>query len=539
MLKINLLFCFIFFMCSGFVNAQWQWAHSFGGPSFDEACTVASDHSNNCYLSGRFGFNFQIGAFNLIGHPSYNDVFISMLDNNGNVIWATEAGGADDDVAYDIATDNLGNCIVTGYFNNTADFDGTLISSNGDDDVFIAKYDASGNLSWLKSFGSMYEDFGYRVCIDNTNNIFVTGEFRDSITVDGTTIYSTYKGIFIVKYDNNGVFKWIKNIRSTGNLSVSGITVDNSNNLYVSGNFSLWLYSGTDSIYNYSSNDLFLVKLDASGNTVWLQDGAGQLDNIEIVCNSSTTDNFGNTYLTGTFPDTIHFGIHSAVVYGNPWENDAFLCKFDSTGNKIWIRHGGGIDDYDAGLSVVNDVAGNIFLSGDFFGTSIFGNVTIINNFTLYASSLLVKYDSAGNALWGIKTIETINDCRINKIAIQDSSLYLSGFHRSQASMGSFNFNGYGYYDVIAGKLNGFTSNVSEHTGNDILLIYPNPAGSTLTIVLTDKDDAIITNLLGEKIMEEVHPFKTSGRIVLDISTLANGIYFIHAGDRVQKFLKQ
>jgi type IX secretion system substrate protein/beta-propeller repeat-containing protein len=531
----------LIFVQINFLTAQsltWQWAYGFGGLSFEEGTAVAVDANDNCYITGRFGNNCQIGSTLLTGHPSYMDAFISKLDNAGNVIWAKEGGGANQDWSYDIALDHLGNSFITGYFNSTANFGGNMISSIGFNDVFIAKYDLNGSVSWIRNFGSSHNDVGRKICTDNANNVYVAGIFQDSIVI-GTTILHTvsWQDIFLAKYDNSGNFIWVKRIGGLYDEGIGDLSIDNSNNIYLSGNFAGTLYSGTDSIYS-SMSDLFLAKFDGNGNTLWLKDGGDQIDNKNVECTTSTVDNFGNVYVAGDFKDTMYFGTNYTTAYSN--NEDAFLCKFDTSGNRFWIVHGGG-GGSDIAHSISTDAYGNIYETGGFFGNATFGSVTINNNFNLYASTFLVKYDPAGNALWGLKEIQTIVDCYFLNMTVKDSSLYQIGMNDGAATLGTFTFNGFDYYDILVGKLNGITTNVPEVNinANSFFTIYPNPANNILYTFLSKPENITITNLLGEIMFEKKAMSNSNGKIELNVSKLTTGIYLIKAGNEVRKFVKE
>jgi hypothetical protein len=129
-------------------------------------------------------------------------------DSSGNVVWANKAGGNYEDVGNSIAVDGSGNCYITGYFSSTSTFGSlTLIcQSTVYYDVFVVKYDSSGNVVWAKNAGdAITYEAGNSITIDDIGNSYVTGSFMGSITLGSFTL--TNKGssdIFIVKYDDSG-----------------------------------------------------------------------------------------------------------------------------------------------------------------------------------------------------------------------------------------------------------------------------------------------------------------------------------------------
>ena len=147
-------------------------------------------------------------------------LLISIVTNAQNFVWARSFGSAGTgifsqsyDGANEIATDPSGNVIVAGYFNGTVDFDPSIFTSNltsaGNDDVFIAKYNSSGNLQWVKQLGNANQDNITDLKCDGSGNIYFTGNFSGTLDFNpsATVLNLTAIGgtdIYAVKYDNNG-----------------------------------------------------------------------------------------------------------------------------------------------------------------------------------------------------------------------------------------------------------------------------------------------------------------------------------------------
>jgi len=128
-----------------------------------------------------------------------------------NFLWVEQAGGTDIDIGRAIATDGSGNSIVTGEFSGTATFGDTTLTSDGSNDIFIAKYDGDGNFLWVEQAGGTDIDIGRAIATDGSGNSIVTGEFRGTATFGDTTLTSVGSSfdIFIAKYDGDGNFLWV------------------------------------------------------------------------------------------------------------------------------------------------------------------------------------------------------------------------------------------------------------------------------------------------------------------------------------------
>ena len=198
------------------------WAKSAGGSANDVGYGIATDGSGNIYVTGSFLSSIiTFGGIGLtISKSGTEDMFIVKYDPSGTALWARKAGGTSVNRGYDITTDGSGNAYVTGTFVNYPIIFGTKTLPNGGAyDMFIVKYDASGNVPWAKSAGGIYNEMGLGIATDVSGNVFVTGYFTSpkitfgTITLTNTngTNPSGYQDMFITKYDLNGNVPWAKN----------------------------------------------------------------------------------------------------------------------------------------------------------------------------------------------------------------------------------------------------------------------------------------------------------------------------------------
>src|SRR6185436_6911120 len=140
-MKKNFLVLFFFF--SAFISKGQYWIQTGGSSTIDEGMDIASDGNNNTYTAGYFTSNLSMDGFNLAS-SGLADVFIVKTNSIGNIQWMKKAGGANIDKALSVDADASGNFVVTGFFYASADFDSQIITSSGQQDIFIAKYDSSG-----------------------------------------------------------------------------------------------------------------------------------------------------------------------------------------------------------------------------------------------------------------------------------------------------------------------------------------------------------------------------------------------------------
>lgn len=378
------------------------WAKRIGGTSADNFSDIVFDAAGNIYLIGDFSttvdFDPGPGTFNMtvLGNT---DTFVLKLDVNGNFVWAKQMGSPWWDRGTSIALDASGNVITTGDFSTTsagpADFDpgpGTFTfttgTGGGNTDIFISKLTSAGAFVWAKQIGGVNGDFGNDLQIDNSNNIYVGGYFTGTTDFDpnaGTTnlISLGFEDIYVLKLDNAGNFLWARNMGSNTVDYNKSIAVDGSGNVYSTGSFrgtcDFDPGVGTYTIASAGGDDVFVSKLNSSGNFVWAKSfGAASLD----VANAIYTDASGNVFTTGAFRNTVDFdpgaGSYSLTSFGSA---DVFIQKMDPAGNFLWAgQMGGAQDDYGMGMFV--DAAGIVYTTGYFNATSDFDPTAGMLNLT-------------------------------------------------------------------------------------------------------------------------------------------------------------
>src|SRR5262249_41080841 len=135
--------------------------------------------------------------------------FLAKYDSAGNVLWATQAGGTGANEGRAVVVDGAGNILQAGFFSGMATFGPINLVSQGLTDIFVAKYDASGTLTWARSAGGTNSDEAYGVAVDSEENTFIAGSFNGTATFDQTTLKSLGSDdVFLAKYDVAGRLLW-------------------------------------------------------------------------------------------------------------------------------------------------------------------------------------------------------------------------------------------------------------------------------------------------------------------------------------------
>lgn len=642
-MKVLIYIGIITFSFNSFTQTNFLWAKSIGGVSSATTMVKSMDIDNNGnlytvgFFDGTVDFDPGVGASNLTSAGGTGDIFISKINPSGNHMWTKRIGGSNLEIANSVKVDGNGNVIVGGTYSGAVDFDPgagvfnlaqTAGSLTNTVDGFILKLDASGNFIWAKSIGGVDNDFLTAIALDNMNNIYATGRFYNTCDFDpgaGTFNLTLTTGsnastsdIFIVKLNSSGSFVWAKSMGGTNNDIATSISLDGSGNVYTTGSFDGTCDfnpgAGVNNLTPIGGSDVFVSKLDATGNFVWAKGmgGAG----FEIG-NSIVIDASGQVVIAGTFTGTSDFDPGASVFNlnlwagSNPYTSDIFVVKLNSTGNFIWAKSMGGADSESVN-SMDIDASGNIYTTGSFSGTADF-NTDLGGSASFLTSAgnvdaFISKLNSSGNYVWA-KRIGSTNWDEGNSIAIDNSqNVYTSGRYKGTVDFDpeftTYNITSVGFYDMFVHKMgqcilntnvvvngstlssnwNGATyqwldcnnnfspisgatiqsftpstngnyavmvtyngcvdtttcysynlASIEENKLNEIR-VFPNPATHTITIQSISKEQLVITNLTGKVILtaKKEHEIKS-----IEIEHLPNGIYFIHQGNSIVKFIKE
>ncbi len=313
------------------------WAVTSEGDGNMDGNTVNVDNSGNVVVSGMFsGSNITFGEITLNNSGNTTpDIFVIRYNPDGNVLWAKSAGGSSYDYSRAVATSNDGSIYVTGTFESAPCSFGSLVLTNsGYNDLFVTKYDASGNEIWATSATGSGDDQGTGIVVDKDGNIIVAGSSSsETLTFDNEVLTGNdYDKIFVSKYDNNGNTIWAKMFGGDDNDEAYSVATTNGylDNIVVTGEFS-------SSILNFSSielknsaigySDIYLLVLNNDDGSVHqaLQGFGNDDDEASFV----TVDKLNNIYLTGNYRSTTLTFANNTVVNSVNTGNstDLFIAK--------------------------------------------------------------------------------------------------------------------------------------------------------------------------------------------------------------------
>ncbi|MGP8214215.1 MAG: T9SS type A sorting domain-containing protein [Bacteroidia bacterium] len=343
-------------------------------------------------------------------------VFITLFLYSNNVVAQNWLWGKEGIVTHgngiggtQIAADSYGNVYTAGLFEGTLKFGSYILQSDTliqNNCTFLAKYNPSGNIIWAKQSKGLNttNNIGaYDVTVDKNGNSFVTANFTDSIRF-GTYILShpgKSQDFFLVKYDSAGNIGWAKqsHVASSASFVESfSVSSDRNGNSYVAATFQDTITIGTFTLISNSNvHSALICKFDPNGNVLWAKQpvigATSEIDGYGI-----TNDALGNLYMTGEFNGSVQFGSYNFTAQPNTY--DVYVVKYDSNGNTLWAEQSASNTDAScAASSVSKDKFGNVYITGNFDKSVIFGKDTLTSH-NNDGDIFIVKYDSKGNEMW-------------------------------------------------------------------------------------------------------------------------------------------
>lgn len=403
-------------------------------------------------------------------------LFITCLSLNAQTNWLMKAGSGGNDEALAIATNSQGDIFTTGYFIQPALFGTTTLIPSGSGDVFIAKQNSAGIYQWAVKAGGTGSDRGLGICTDADGNIYITGFYSGTAQFGSFTLNSNAasQDVYVAKLNPTGVFEWAVSYGGNDIDLPSGIAIDAQANLIVTGQFkgagvfgNNQFNSVINPLTNEASYDIFILKINSTGNLQWAKHGQAKNDDRGL---QAATDAAGNIYLTGQYSDTLKL----TNIYPNVAYNVCYLMKLSPAGQEVWFKRLQASLTAVTGLVCKND---NLYLTGDFLGQLVLTGPPAINLSSTFARKIFIaKYTTAGAPVWA-QADGSANPLAARAIAVDDNgNAYVTGNFKCAMTeysdlYGVGVFNSVGFRDIFVVKYDGTGQRLWERqlggTGDD------------------------------------------------------------------------
>ena len=388
------------------------WAKSAGGPLNDMGEGLAVDSVYNVYVCG---YNMDVANFDTVS--LIDGGFMVKYNSSGELLWAKNQFKYNNpyygsDLFYSSMTVYKDNLYASGFMmNDTVLIDTILVAHPlGIRGNIVSCYDLNAHIKWVAQSASPYSYSG-NISTDQDGNIYVTGEFRDSIEFSGITLRNQGKhDALFCKYNPQGSLLWARQMHTTQNAYGQGIIPDFAGNCYTTGSFSGTVNFGNDSIFSDTDQDLFLSKYDGNGNFIGLTH-FGKAEGLSL-----SVDSDNKPYVNGVFSGVVTIGQNVFTSHG---DDDILLAKSDQI----------------MGMKKIESNVKNRLI---IFANPTTGkfNITIPDEFLHEKSVTLTIYDNQGKSIRSFPTIFSDNKIGLNL------STYAQGIYNAVLTNGKKSYSG-------------------------------------------------------------------------------------------------
>jgi hypothetical protein len=363
--------------------------------------------------------------------------------------------------------------------NGTAQFTGVAIFSDASSQLVNPTWTLTSTAASISGFGLFSAGEVTADVLVNLSGSYTAGGITRSASRDVTVVNDI--AVPTGPYEA----KWALAM-NTFNVSASTIAQDGA--ILLVGDFAGTLTAGGQLLTaSGSEEDIFAVKMDASGQVVWVRQYGGSNEDQVDSCAPHPS---GGWVISGNFKGTTTFGSQTLTVAGTGTKSDAFLIRLDDSGNVLWARRGGGTD-VDYGRHAVVDGSGNCFLIGHFTTSATFtGGSTTLTAVGARFDIFLAKYSSAGDFQWAKSAGGPAYDTVGSAVADAAGNIYVGGTFETQAAFGPYTLTVQGNpvsYDAYVAKWSGngdvlwatrFGEQAGEQSDDSINFLSIGPDGS-------------------------------------------------------------
>lgn len=308
------------------------WAHMFGGTNSDAAHDVVARPNGNILVTGSFkGSVPRPEPDEPLTSKGNEDIFVLELDPKGGLIWVQGYGEGQQDFGQRIALDPAGNAVVYGEFGGNVSFGGDALRSEGNQDLFLLKLDAGGKHLWSQRFGGVFNELALGLAVDPAGHIAITGSFDNEIAFGPDKLSSQGESdVFVAKFQQDGSYAWSKAFGGPREDIGYGLGADKYGNIVLGGWFWQSVDFGGGPLAAAGQNkDAFLLKLSASGEHVW-STRMGDKDHDQVRGVSVNAD--GRVAVAGIFRFALQLGPGSLESTRKPEDlappPDVFVAVF-------------------------------------------------------------------------------------------------------------------------------------------------------------------------------------------------------------------
>ena len=413
-----------------------------GGTSSDAIEDIVIDSEDNIIIGGYFSENITLSdtTFTAVGSE---DLYFAKFDSENKLIWAIHIGNTTKDNDPKVAIDDSDNIYIAGQFEGTLDIGGTSLTASNED-VFIAKYNSTGNQQWAVQGGFEEEVSLHEIDLDDDNNIYLGGHFTGTATINSSNLSSVEEDGFIIKSNNSGTWQWGIQTASNAKAFINDIHV-NGDTIYCVGVIEEGITTIGDSTFTAIEENGFVAKYDINSTFIWAEDFYAEDDMTALIVTSDDNYNFyvgGYGYDDTTIGDTTLTGGDGEIYY---------VVKYNVSNQLEWVSHAD--DEQMVIRDLLLDKSGNLLATGSFTNTQNLKNYSLTSNGShdLFA----LQYETTDGTINWIATGGGNSADYGNAIAVNANNLvYIVGDYKETATFSETTYTSEGFSDGLLLQIN-------------------------------------------------------------------------------------
>ncbi|MEM6724380.1 MAG: T9SS type A sorting domain-containing protein [Bacteroidota bacterium] len=509
----------------------WEWVDQIGGTNSENMYAINSTLQGTTYVLGTTEASFISPDGPL---PTFGgfDVLLTQLDEFGTVNWIKTAGSTDNDLPGGLVGLSDGSAVIAGRYWDEATFgDEELIISQGSSSgIFVVKYLSDGTVDWAKGIDGAGIKVVNQIERDQDDNFYICGYFGDTLFTElGNLTSPANTAAYILKYDPAGNLLWANSYGSTFDTRATSITLDGNSNVYVAGDSNgSFEFDGEIITTPTVDNDVFLMKLDAVGNELWVNRyGGGLEDNATGVAAQPN----GQVFLTGKFIGL--FDIGGTTLQTQGFNDNIYLCSISDLGVTLWAKSLGSTSfETTTGISAFGS---EFAISGFYQGTTDIDGFVLSSGPT-ESNAFMAIFDESG----AVNIVEDFQGPGFDLAVAIDydpaGGILTAGQFESGITTGGFNLTSSGGFDIFMGRWL-FVSSVSGPLALRQIGAYPNPAQSEVFLELDHTTRFPVEVQVVDALGRSVQFLQLNGPS-FSVDTWASGVYFLRGEDWIVRLVK-
>lgn len=436
------------------------WVTNYGGGGVDYGLDVETDLDGNVLMSGETSSNMLIAelGFQMTFGGGVGDAFLAKFNEVGERLWATYYGGFAREAGFGVAADSDRNVYMGGITSSETviAFDGFQDDYGGVSDGYLVKFNADGERIWGTYYGGALQDEGFNIGIDNDDNPYLMGFAlsTESIAEGGhQDFFGGFADAFLVKFNPDGDRIWGTYYGGINAEIFHDMECDKFGNVYASGVTTSPDLISTPGVFQEvtaGGQDAFLVKFSPDGSrawgtyygTLWVERGDA------VAC-----DTLGNIYMAGKITAPTGGATPDAFQTENGGVSDAFLIKFDDSGDRLWSTYIGGAEiDYAFAVDI-DQTSNNVVIAGetwsdDFPVSACATQMDLIGELNAYVTQFLPDGSLFCSSYFGndheAESVAIIKDCWVYIAGSTDGNVSTPGAHQTESG---------GFEDAFVGRV--------------------------------------------------------------------------------------